>query len=107
MSDPDTDRELLEATWRAYDNEFAEYVGTVVTPYEYLDTEAQVNWAARIFMFAYALGSLAGAQAVEPDGFDGETDLERVETVVDHVIDVHASEEFAASSGRIREDFLE
>jgi hypothetical protein len=107
MSKPDTDREILEGAWRKYDDVFAEYVGEVVTPYDYLDTEEQVNWAARIFMFAYGLGSIAGAQTAGPDAIDEETDLERVEAIVDDVVDIHASDEFEMSNSRIREDFLD
>jgi hypothetical protein len=106
MSELDTDRDLLEETWRKYDDEFAESVGDVITPYEYLDTEAQVNWAARIFMFAYGLGCVAGAQAAGSDAIDRVTDLERVEAIVDDIVDIHQSEEFEVSNARITEDLL-
>jgi hypothetical protein len=107
MTPPTTDRELLEAAWQTYDDEFAEHVGHVVTPDDYLDTDEQVDWAARVFMFAYALGSIAGANATDPDPIDAETDRERVETIVDHVVDIHESDAFAASNARVKADFLE
>lgn len=106
VTETDTDRQLLEETWRQYDD-FAELVGDIVSPYEYLSTEEQVDLTAQIFMFAYALGSVAGAQTAAPDDFTAETDLDRVEAIVDHVINVHDSEEFAVSSSRVEEDFLE
>ncbi len=106
-SEPPTDRDLLQRTWRTYDEQFAAHVGDIVTPYDYVDTEAEVNWAARVFMFAYALGSVAGANAVAPEAVDPETDAERVANLVDHVIDVQRSEKFAVTSGRIREDMVD
>ena len=104
MTELRTDRELLEEAWRAYDEKFAEYVGEVVTPYDYVDTEEQVVWSVRTFMFAYGLGVVAGAEAVASG--ERETDLERVETIVDEVVEIHASDAFDVSSERIVEDFL-
>ena len=106
MTDHTSDRELLEETWQLYDVEFAEYVGEIVTPDEYLETDEQVDWAARIFMFAYALGSVAGARTADPDAVTGGTDLERVERIVDEVVAIHDSDEFEVSNERVHEDFL-
>jgi hypothetical protein len=105
--EPETDRELLEAAWRSYAGAFGDHVGDVVTPYEYVDTEEQASWAARVFMFGYGLGSLAGAGAAAPDRFDQETDAERVDALVDAVVDISGSDEFEASTERVLADFLE
>lgn len=109
MSDaePQSDRDLLRRTWRTYDEQFAAHVGDIVTPYDYVDTEEEVNWAARVFMFAYALGSVAGANAVAPEAVDAATDEERVANLVDHVIDVQRSDDFAVTSARIRQDMVD
>lgn len=106
MSDPPSDAELLADTWQLYDAEFADHVGAVVTPYDFVETEDQVEWAARVFMFGYALGSIAGAHAVVPGAVDGEADEERVDAIVEAVVEIADSEEFAVSGPRVREDFL-
>ena len=106
MTAPTTDRDHLEEAFRVYDEAFAAHVGEIVTPYEYLDHETQVDWAARIFMFAYGLGAVAHAQATDTRE-NGETDLERVEGIVDDVVDIHASDAFEVSTERVRQDFLE
>lgn len=101
------DTEVLERTWQMYDDEFADHVGAVVTPYDYVTTEQQVEWAARVFMFGYGLGSVAGAQSVAPDATTDGTDRERVDAIVDHVVDIHASDAFDVSTQRVKRDFLE
>lgn len=107
MTADTTDRELLEESWQLYDEEFADHVGAIVTPYEYVDTEEQVDWVARIFMFAYGLGTVAGAHAVAPAAVDGTASQERVDDIVDAVVDIHAAESFAVSNERIKRDFLD
>lgn len=106
MTDPDSDREILEETWRIYEEEFAEHVGDVVTPYDFVDTDEQVAWAARIFMFGYGLGSVAGAHAAAPGAVEGEADAERVSEVVRTVVEIAESPEFEASAEKVSEDFL-
>lgn len=107
MSDTPTDRDVLEAAWRYYDEAFADHVGDVVTPDEYVDTAEQVEWAARIFMFGYGLGAVAGARTVSPDQAAETPEGERVERIVEDVVDIHASDEFAMSNAGIVSDFLE
>lgn len=107
MTRPETDAELLAAAWRLYAAEFTDYVGEIVDPAENVDTEAQANWATQVFMFGYALGSVAGAHAVAPDTISRDTDLDRVDEIVETVTDISASDEFDASKERIRDDFGE
>lgn len=106
MSKVDTDRELLEATFRTYNEEFAPHVGEIVTPREYVETTDQIDWLARIFMFAYALGSIAGVEASTGSGHGREPDLERVESIVDTVVSIHESDDHEIHAERIRRDFL-
>jgi len=40
-----SDRDLLEGAWGVYDEGFAEHVGEVVTPREFLDTDDDVQSA--------------------------------------------------------------
>lgn len=103
MTTAETDRELLEEAFRAYDEAFAAHVGEIVTPEEYLDDEEQLAWLARVFVFAYGLGSVAGARFVA-EGADAEADAERVERIVDDVVSIHESDAFAASAERVAAD---
>jgi hypothetical protein len=106
MTEQLTDRTVLEGAWQRYDAEFAEHVGEIVTPYEFIETDEQLHWVARIFMFAYGLGSVAGAQTAVPEEIPEEVDQNRVENIVDDVVDIHQSDEFTASAAGIGEDFL-
>lgn len=103
---PETDRELLEATWTTYADAFAEHVGEIVTPADHAQSEEHVEWGAQVFMFGYALGSIAGASAADP-AFEREIDLSRVEDVVQIVIEIGASEDFQASSETVTSDLVE
>lgn len=105
MTELETDRELLEATWEAYTEEFADHVGDIVTPDEAVENEEHVDWGAQVFMFGYALGSIAGAQVSAPNLQGRETDAARVGNIVDEVIDIAESNEIPVSSARIKEDF--
>lgn len=107
MSDDLTDRELLERTWKLYDEAFAAHVGEILTPEEHLASEAGMDWAAQAFMFAYALGSIAGGSVVAPDDVPAETDLERVEDIVADVVAIAESDAFEASSERVLADIRE
>lgn len=107
MSQPKTDQELLESTWRLYADEFAGHVGEVVSPYEHVETECHVDWGAQVFMFGYALGSIAGAHAIAPESIDKESDSARVSRIVDTVIEIAERDNVPVSSSTIKEDFLE
>jgi hypothetical protein len=107
MTHPETDTELLVATLQMYTEEFTGHVGEVVTPDEFAETEEQVEWAAQVFMFGYALGSVAGAHTAGSDTIDRETDLLRVTNIVDTVTDIAASDEVPISSRSVMEDFRE
>lgn len=85
---------------------FADHVGEIVTPEDHVHNEKHVRWGAQVFMFGYALGSIAGASAADP-GFDRESDLSCVEDVVEIVTDIGASEGFGASSETVTDDRLE
>jgi hypothetical protein len=102
-----TDTDVLDEAFRVYDEEFAEYVGEVVTPYEYVNTQRQVDWAARTFMFAFGLGAVAGANAATPEERAEEVTLDRVEQIVDDIVDIHADDDRAVSTSRVRTDFLD
>lgn len=99
MSGTTTDRERLHEAFRVYEQAFAQHVGDVLTPYGYLDEERQVDWAARVFMFAYGLGAVAAT--------DTETDRERVERLVDDVVGIHESDALDVSTERVKRDFLD
>ena len=101
------DRELLERAFGTYDQHFAAHVGEIVTPYEYLDTTEQVEWVGRIFMFAYGLGSVAGARTARPEETHQDIDRHRVESIVAEIVAIHESEGFAVTNDRIVSDFLE
>lgn len=107
MTRPDSDRNLLEATWQLYDEQFSDHVGDVVTPEDHVDTEDHVDWGAQVFMFGYALGSVAGAHATARDSVDRDTDEERVTDIVDTVVEIAGSNEFAVSSDSVKADFRE
>lgn len=107
MTDHVTDRELLERSWELYDEAFADHVGEILAPQEHLDSEAAMDWATQAFMFAYALGSIAGGSVNAPDDVPAETDLARVEQIVDEVITIAESDEFEVSSTRVAEDLRE
>lgn len=107
MTRPDPDRDILEATWQHYDEEFSEHVGDVITPEDHVDTEAHVDWGAQVFMFGYALGSVAGAHETAPDSLDRDMDEERVTDIVDTVVEIAGSDEFAVSSDSVKADFRE
>lgn len=102
-----SDRERLEAAFRYYDEAFADHVGAIVTPSEYLDDDVQTAWLARVFMFAYGLGVLAGARtggASDESVPERDSERERVEGVVETVVDIHESDEFDASVDRVADD---
>ncbi len=106
MTQEQHDRQLLETTWQTYNEEFADLVGAIVTPFDYVETREQVDWAARIFMFGYSLGALAGAGADTRTVSAAGTDKERVEGVVDTVVKLAESDAHPVSTERIRRDFL-
>lgn len=107
MAHPETETELLEATWRMYTEEFSDHVGEIVTPSEFAETEEQIEWAAQVFMFGYGLGSIAGAQTAGSATVDRETDLTRINHIVDTVTDIAASDDFAVSTKNVMDDFRE
>jgi lipid-binding SYLF domain-containing protein len=107
MPHPQTDTELLEATWRMYTSEFADTVGAVVTPDEQAETDAHLEWTAQVFMFGYALGSIAGASVTGSAPIDRETDQSRVDAIVETVTDITAGDDVGVSTSTVVNDFEE
>lgn len=106
MTRSKTDRELLESTWQLYTDEFADQVSEVVNPEDHVNSERQIDWGAQVFMFGYALGSIAGAHVAAPDSFNHETNSERVSNIVDTVIMIGEEDGINVSSTTIKDDFL-
>lgn len=105
MTTPQSQPDLLRQAFEIYDEEFAEYVGEIATPDEYELTADQEVEVARIFMFGYALGTLAGAHTEAPATLELETDLERVEGVVEDVVSLNSGNEIEVSATRVAADF--
>lgn len=105
VTEPQTDRELLEATWEAYTEEFADHVGDVVSPYEHVETEDQVDWGVQVFMFGYALGSIAGADVATSTTLGAEIDADRVQNIVATVIEIAEADDVPVSSTSVKRDF--
>jgi hypothetical protein len=88
-----------------YDAEFAEHVGEIITPYDHVDTEQQVEWGVQVFMFGYALGVLAQMRYC-PETPTRELDQRRIDNAVSEVVRIAGSDAFGVSTERILEDFI-